>query len=74
MAPYETMQGPNEFLYIGNLKDWNRIPDLPRLTLPVLITTGEHDELTLSLCAQDEACAAECRAQGICQCQPYAVL
>lgn len=43
---YETMQGPNEFLYIGNLKDWNRIPDLPRLTLPVLITTGEHDELT----------------------------
>ncbi|MGO7208962.1 proline iminopeptidase, partial [Rhizobium ruizarguesonis] len=42
MAPYETMQGPNEFLYIGNLKDWNRIPDLPRLTLPVLITTGEH--------------------------------
>ncbi|MBY5713772.1 proline iminopeptidase-family hydrolase [Rhizobium leguminosarum] len=46
MAPYETMQGPNEFLYIGNLKDWNRIPDLPRLTLAVLITTGEHDELT----------------------------
>ncbi|TBH31769.1 alpha/beta fold hydrolase (plasmid) [Rhizobium leguminosarum] len=46
MAPYETMQGPNEFLYIGNLKDWNRIPDLPRVTLPVLITTGEHDELT----------------------------
>ncbi len=40
------MQGPNEFLYIGNLKDWNRIPDLPRLTLPVLITVGEHDELT----------------------------
>ncbi|MBY5568135.1 proline iminopeptidase-family hydrolase [Rhizobium leguminosarum] len=46
MAPYETMQGPNEFLYIGNLKDWNRISGLPRLTLPVLITTGEHDELT----------------------------
>lgn len=46
MAPYMAMQGPNEFLYIGNLKDWNRIPDLHRLTLPVLITTGEHDELT----------------------------
>ena len=25
MGPYETMQGPNEFLYIGNLKDWNRV-------------------------------------------------
>lgn len=46
MGPYETMQGPNEFLYIGNLKDWNRIPDLPEVTTPVLITTGEHDELT----------------------------
>ncbi|MBB3462408.1 proline iminopeptidase-family hydrolase [Rhizobium sp. BK377] len=48
MGPYETMQGPNEFLYIGNLKDWNRIPDLERVTTPVLITTGEHDELTPS--------------------------
>ncbi|POF28011.1 proline iminopeptidase-family hydrolase [Roseibium marinum] len=45
-APYETMQGPNEFLYIGNLKDWNRIPDLPRIEVPVLIVTGQHDELT----------------------------
>src|SRR5215207_10308215 len=25
MGPYETIQGPNEFLYVGNLKDWNRI-------------------------------------------------
>jgi proline iminopeptidase len=46
MGPYMTMQGPNEFLYTGNLKDWNRIPDLPGLDLPVLITVGEHDELT----------------------------
>ncbi|WEX74341.1 proline iminopeptidase-family hydrolase [Sinorhizobium numidicum] len=46
MGPYQTMQGSNEFLYIGNLKDWNRISDLPGLSMPVLITTGEHDELT----------------------------
>ena len=46
MGPYGTMQGPNEFLYTGNLKDWNRIPDLPRITMPVLITCGAHDELT----------------------------
>jgi len=51
MGPYETMQGPNEFLYVGNLKDWNRVPDLPRITVPVLITCGQHDELT-------PACAA----------------
>ncbi|SFB14474.1 tricorn interacting aminopeptidase F1. Serine peptidase. MEROPS family S33 [Rhizobium sp. NFR07] len=46
MGPYGTMQGPNEFLYIGNLKDWNRIPDLPAMTVPTLITCGEYDELT----------------------------
>jgi proline iminopeptidase len=51
MGPYEAMQGPNEFLYIGNLKDWNRVPDLPRIDVPVLITVGRHDELT-------PACAA----------------
>jgi proline iminopeptidase len=43
---YGTMQGPNEFLYIGNLKDWNRIPDMPRIKTPTLIMCGHHDELT----------------------------
>jgi proline iminopeptidase len=46
MGPYGTIQGPNEFLYTGNLKDWNRLPDMHRITVPVLITCGEHDELT----------------------------
>ncbi len=46
MVPYMTMQGPNEFLYTGNLKDWNRVPDLHRIEVPVLITCGQHDELT----------------------------
>jgi proline iminopeptidase len=46
MGPYGTMQGPNEFLYTGNLRDWNRVRDLPKITVPVLITCGEHDELT----------------------------
>ncbi|WP_395680565.1 proline iminopeptidase-family hydrolase [Inquilinus sp.] len=46
MGPYGTIQGPNEFLYTGNLKDWNRLPDMHRITVPVLITCGQHDELT----------------------------
>lgn len=46
MGPYGTIQGPNEFLYTGNLKDWNRIPQLPQIAVPVFITCGEHDELT----------------------------
>lgn len=46
MGPYEAIQGPNEFLYVGNLKDWNRIPDMGRIAVPTLITVGQHDELT----------------------------
>lgn len=46
MGPYGTMQGPNEFLYTGNMKDWNRVPDLHRMQMPVLILCGQHDELT----------------------------
>ena len=46
MEPYETIQGPNEFLYTGNLKDWNRAPDLHRIIVPALILCGQHDELT----------------------------
>ncbi|QBF26577.1 alpha/beta fold hydrolase [Pseudomonas tructae] len=46
MGPYTTMQGPNEFLYIGNLKDWNRLEHMGKFQMPVLITTGQHDELT----------------------------
>jgi proline iminopeptidase len=46
MGPYNAIQGPNEFLYIGNLKDWNRVPDLHTISVPVLIVCGEHDELT----------------------------
>ena len=46
MDVYGAMQGPNEFLYTGNLKDWNRIPDMHRITQPCLITVGMHDELT----------------------------
>lgn len=45
MGPYMTMQGPNEFLYIGNLKDWNRIPDMGRIKQPALILVGYFDEL-----------------------------
>jgi len=43
---YGVMQGPNEFLYTGNLKDWNRIPDMHRIACPALIVVGQHDELT----------------------------
>ncbi len=46
MKVYGVMQGPNEFLFTGNLKDWNRIADLHAIAVPALITVGRHDELS----------------------------
>jgi len=48
MDVYGTMQGPNEFLYIGNLKDWDRINEMNGVDTPSLITVGMHDELPAS--------------------------
>ncbi|WP_175653521.1 proline iminopeptidase-family hydrolase [Pseudomonas sp. Marseille-P9899] len=44
MAPYVAMQGPNEFLYTGNLKDWNRLKEMADFRMPVLIPPGQPDE------------------------------
>ena len=44
---YRIMNGPNEFTIVGSMKDWDRRADLGRITIPTLITTGEHDEVTL---------------------------
>jgi proline-specific peptidase len=42
---YQTMNGPNEFTVVGNLKDWSRDADLHRITQPTLITYGAYDEV-----------------------------
>jgi proline iminopeptidase len=46
MEVYGTMQGPNEFLYTGNLKDWNRLEEMRGIMVPCLVLVGLHDELT----------------------------
>ena len=43
---YEVMQGINEFTVTGNLKGWNREPELSRIQIPTLILTSEFDEVT----------------------------
>ncbi len=48
---YRVMNGPNEFTIKGNIKDWERRPDLGKIKLPTLITTGEFDEVTFD-CAE----------------------
>lgn len=41
---YQTMWGPSEFKVTGNLKNFERMNDLAKLTMPTLITCGRFDE------------------------------
>ena len=43
---YWTMNGPNEFTIIGNLKDWDITARLPEIKVPTLVTVGRYDEVT----------------------------
>lgn len=43
---YMTMQGPNEFVITGTLKDWDITGRLGEIHVPTLITAGRHDEFT----------------------------
>jgi len=42
---YVTMQGPSEFGISGKLTHWDRVPDLPKLTVPFLAIGGKHDTM-----------------------------
>jgi proline iminopeptidase len=44
---YVTMQGPSEFRVTGNLKDWDRWADLPRIETPTLLMVGGHDTMSV---------------------------
>ncbi|OGJ93749.1 MAG: hypothetical protein A2487_09330 [Candidatus Raymondbacteria bacterium RifOxyC12_full_50_8] len=43
---YETMNGPNEFTVIGNLKNWDHTHSLGEISVPTMITVGRYDEVT----------------------------
>ena len=43
---YRTMNGPTEFHVVGSLRDWDIRPRLRSVEVPVLITSGRHDEAT----------------------------
>jgi proline-specific peptidase len=43
---YHHMQGPNEFVITGTLKDWDITDRLGEIDVPTLITAGAHDEFT----------------------------
>ncbi len=43
---YVYMQGPNEFLSTGTLKDWDITDRLGEIDVPTLVTSGRYDECT----------------------------
>lgn len=45
-VPYNLLWGPSEACANGALRSWDRINDLRRIGQPVLITSGQYDELT----------------------------
>ncbi|SDA24826.1 proline iminopeptidase [Sphingomonas sp. NFR15] len=42
---YNQMQGPDEFTLTGNLRDWDRWADLPRIRTPTLVMGARYDEM-----------------------------
>jgi len=47
-AIYNHMQGPSEFEITGTFKDWDRMADLPRITVPTLLIVGRYDTMGVS--------------------------
>lgn len=43
---YGTMNGPNEFTIIGNIRYWDVTDQLHRIRVPALILTGRYDEVS----------------------------
>ena len=43
---YATMNGPNEFIITGSLKDWDSTDRLGEIATPTLVTVGRYDEIT----------------------------
>jgi len=41
---YNTMWGPSEFTVTGTLRDLDLVPELHRITVPVLLVCGDNDE------------------------------
>ena len=43
---YGTMNGPNEFTIIGNIRYWDATNQLRKIRVPTLILTGKYDEVS----------------------------
>jgi proline iminopeptidase len=44
---YNLMQGPSEFTITGNFKDWDRWPDLHKITVPTLLIGSRYGTMSV---------------------------
>jgi proline iminopeptidase len=44
---YNLMQGPNEFVITGTMKNWERWDDLPHIKVPTQVIGARHDTMSL---------------------------
>ncbi len=44
---YNVMQGPSEFVITGNYKDWNRWPDLHKISVPTLLIAARYGTMSV---------------------------
>ena len=49
---YHVMQGMSEFVVTGKLSDWTVVEQLPSITIPTLVTSGNADEATALISKQ----------------------
>ncbi len=43
---YHTMNGPNEFTIVGNIRYWNITDQLHKIRIPTMVMTGQYDEVS----------------------------
>jgi proline iminopeptidase len=58
---YQYMWGPSEWEATGTLKNYNRIADLHKINIPVLLTAGEYDEARPSTVKYYESLIPNCK-------------
>jgi L-proline amide hydrolase len=49
---YSTMNGPTEFTVVGTIRDFDITDRLPEIEVPVLLVSGEHDEVRPNVVAK----------------------
>jgi proline iminopeptidase len=59
---YNYLQGPNEFVITGAMKDWDRWEDLPKIQTRTLVMGAKYDEMAPTVLQKMAAIMPDARA------------